>query len=100
MVLTLLDKTGRELGGVVPERMVSGRVVGRFEPHDFPKEIRSIFDRHAEVVECQMFSLLDQCEMEIEGLGLAVRGDDGKVRRVTDVQIMYDMISFAYEVTG
>jgi hypothetical protein len=64
---------------------------GRYEGHvDFDaasEHLRQLFTEYEEVVDGQMFSLLDGLEKRVDGLRLRVLFDDGSESRAEDLQV-------------
>ena len=52
-----------------------------------PTQLRQLFEQFEEVVEGQMFSLLDDIEEKIGTMTLRVRFDDGEEADVADLQV-------------
>jgi hypothetical protein len=52
-----------------------------------PPQLRQLFEQFEEVVEGQMFSLLDDIEEKIGTIPLRVRFDDGEEADVADLQV-------------
>src|SRR5438128_12216150 len=52
-----------------------------------PPKIRQLFEQYAEIVEGQMFSLLDAVEAKIEAMCLRAVFDNGAEAEVEDLQV-------------
>jgi hypothetical protein len=52
-----------------------------------PPQLKQLFEEYEEVIEGQMFSLLDRIEEKVGGIPFKVSFDDGTVACVDDLQI-------------
>jgi hypothetical protein len=89
--LSLQGPKGDVLGEVRIDEIIDGRVHGEFEPATGFAIYAPVFERFTEIVNEQVFVLLDKIESEIAQLGLWVRFDPSDTpQRVYDVQIFTD----------
>ncbi|WP_437969073.1 hypothetical protein WMF04_07160 [Sorangium sp. So ce260] len=89
--LLLVDKELRSLGKITIERSRGDLRVGRFEPQDFPNELRALCDEYQDLVESQVFAALDRIELELEAVGFGVLEEGSGVRTpIADLQITRD----------
>ncbi|WP_437293489.1 hypothetical protein [Sorangium sp. So ce426] len=89
--LLLIDKSMRALGKITIEHSHGNLRVGRFEPQDFPSELRALCDEYQDLVENQVFAALDRIELELDAVGLGVLEEGSGVRTpITDLQITRD----------
>jgi hypothetical protein len=82
----LLDHSRRvvAVGRVTAEE---GRYVGELDLRSMPPSLRRTFQDYEEIVNGQIFGLLDDIEERIEDLAIKVVFDDGREARVEDLQI-------------
>jgi hypothetical protein len=52
-----------------------------------PREIRQLFEKYEEIVDGQMFSLLDDVEEKIARMPIRVLFNDGSTRPIWDLQV-------------
>src|SRR5947209_1083116 len=67
--------------------MVGDRFEGTIDTGKLPEELRQLFADFEEVVEGQMFSLLDPIEERVQAAQLQLAWDGGGTTRVDDLQI-------------
>jgi tRNA A-37 threonylcarbamoyl transferase component Bud32 len=63
-----------------------------------PPQLRELFERFEEVVEGQMFSLLDDIEDRIGTVRLRVRFDDGGEANVVDLQVFPSTNAVSFKI--
>jgi hypothetical protein len=82
----LIDASAAELGALdvllVGDHFEGTIVLGRL-----PDDLRTLFVEFEEVVEGQLFSLLDQVEMRIRDAGLRFRWENGATTQAEDLQV-------------
>jgi hypothetical protein len=64
-----------------------GSFAGSIDVGSMPRDILRRFEAYEEIVEGQMFSLLDEIEDQISGLTLSAIFDDGQEFLVEDLQV-------------
>jgi hypothetical protein len=85
-LITLLDPSGN----VVARAQVGeegGLFAGEVDLRHMPRALREKFDEYEEIVNGQMFSLLDEIEGQIAALGLRVVFPGGQESGIEDLQI-------------
>jgi hypothetical protein len=91
----LLDGTGRCLGKVSITQSCNGLYQGKFIPIDFPEELKKVFRDYEELVNNQVYPLLDDIEEQIEGWSIVL---SNQVAKPKDIQLMNEnQISFRLE---
>lgn len=63
------------------------RFTGQIDPHSISTSLRQIFEEYEEIVNGQMFSLLDEIEEQINALQLKVSFNEGDEAATEDLQI-------------
>ncbi|HUG94281.1 MAG TPA: hypothetical protein VML55_25855 [Planctomycetaceae bacterium] len=85
-VLLLLDEQRNELA--VARVLDEGeRFRGTIDLSSTPPHIRELFDEFEEIVDGQMFSLLDEIQQKIDSLGLRAKFDSCNEARISDLQV-------------
>ncbi len=64
-----------------------GRFAGLVDLDDLPARLRETFDEYEDIVNSQMFSLLDEIEERIENFALKAVFEDGADADIADLQI-------------
>jgi hypothetical protein len=92
----LLDSQQNILAKITVTEINGNLYIGDITDDDLPDNIRETFLRYEEIINGQMFSLLDEIETQIDSLGLAVSEEDNlKPLKIRDLQMMSDgKISF------
>jgi hypothetical protein len=67
--------------------LADGRYEGQFRFDAAPDLVKALFAEYEEIVEGQMFSLLDDVERRVADLCLKVLLEDGSELRVEDLQV-------------
>jgi hypothetical protein len=84
--ILLIDQSATEVA-VLDVRFRENHYEGTISLDGTPPQLRQLFERFEEVVEGQMFSLLDDIEEKIGTSLLRVRFDDGGEAFVADLQV-------------
>lgn len=92
----LIDSQKNILAKITISEINENLYIGDITDDYLPDKIRKTFLRYEEIINGQMFSLLDEIETEINGFGLAVsQENDFKAFSIRDLQMMSDgKISF------
>src|SRR5688572_30330903 len=64
-----------------------GHYEGTVSLDSAPPQLQQLFEQFEEIVEGQMFGLLDDIEEKIETISLRVRFDDGAEAHIEDLQV-------------
>lgn len=72
--LILTDRHSRRLGKILVEGTSGAQYLGKFLPdeHGWTTDLKQLFDEHDNLINDQIFSLLDEIESRIEACGLCV----------------------------
>lgn len=84
--VTIIDR-GRNVVATADVEWLDGRYSGRIAVDRMPQPLRLVFEEYEEIVNDQVFSLLDQIEGQIEALSLSAVFGDGRETPVEDLQI-------------
>src|SRR2546425_1043022 len=82
----LIDQKSAQVA-VLDVHDCNGHFEGTISLDPAPPALRQMFEQFEEVVEGQMFTLLDDIEAKIAALPLRVVLEDGKVACVADLQV-------------
>ena len=96
-LVTLIDQ-GRQVVAMAQVTEQDGRFVGRINLSPMPVQLRRLFEEYEEIVNTQMFSLLDEIEEQIETLHLKVVFEDGHEAALADVQIYPSTNKVSFQV--
>ncbi len=75
-----------------------GHYSGSVNVDRMPEPLRQLFEEYEEIVNGQIFSLLDQVEDRIGAIPLSVVFDDGHASRAKDLQILPKGGTISFEV--
>ena len=96
-LVTLIDQ-GRQVVAKAQVAEQDGSFVGRINLSPMPVQLRRLFEEYEEIVNTQMFSLLDGIEKQIEGLHLQVVFEGGHEATLADVQIYPSTNKVSFQV--
>jgi hypothetical protein len=96
-LVTLIDQ-GRQVVAMAQVAEQDGSFVGRINLSPMPVQLRRLFEEYEEIVNTQMFSLLDEIEEQIETLHLKVVFEDGHEAALADVQIYPSTNKVSFQV--
>lgn len=96
MIQILEDKTGVQRAEIIITTKEGNLVEGSIINHSFTNEQVAIFEEFCEVINDQIFSVLDEIEDRIESFGFKIRYEK---RKIFDLQI-YNLktISFCFKI--
>jgi hypothetical protein len=96
----LIDSEKNILAKITVSQIDGNLYIGTITDDYLPDNIRQTFLRYEEIINGQMFSLLDDIEMEISDFGFAVsQSDHLNPLKIFDLQMMNDgKISFSGQV--
>jgi hypothetical protein len=86
IAVKFIDTSGKLIANAVVARQDS-LLVGSVDLQGMPSTLRAKFDEYEQIVNGQVFSLLEQIENEIAAMGIKAVLDDGSEEDVTDLQI-------------
>jgi hypothetical protein len=75
------------------------RYLGTVNVANMPPELRALFEKYENLVNDQVFSLLDQVEEKIEATGFTVAFDNGDETAVTELQLYPKNGSIAFKTS-
>ncbi|MFK7904217.1 MAG: hypothetical protein AB8B69_03785 [Chitinophagales bacterium] len=91
----LEDKTGVQRAKITVVEEKDNLVIGSIIQHSFTKEQIAVFEEYCEIVDNQIFSLLDKMEEQIESFGFKIKSEK---REIFDVQVWnLQSISFRFK---
>lgn len=84
--IQLLDRNGNMIASCPVEER-DDRFRGEIQADSLPRAVRAVFDEFEEIVNGQIFSLLDEVEDKITSLGIRARFSDGLTVEAKDLQM-------------
>lgn len=97
--VTIIDQS-RQVVATAKVSEQGGYYAGRVDLSLMPAALQHQFEEYEEVVNQQMFSLLDELEEKIGSLLLRVMFADGSVAQLADVQIYPSTKSVSFKVAS
>ncbi len=84
--MDLIDKCGNTVATLNVQRL-GDHYEGEISLDTIPPKLRHLFEQFEEIVEGQMFSMLDDIEEQMETYSLRIRWIDGKESEIDELQV-------------
>ena len=95
--VTIIDR-GRDVVAMADVELIGGHYSGRVDLNRMSPTLRRLFEEYEDVVNGQVFSLLDQVEDQIAALSLSAVFDEGCEASVEDLQIFPEEGTISFRV--
>ncbi len=95
--ICLIDTNGAQIA-TLDVQLREDHYEGTISLDATPRQIRQLFEQFEEIVEGQMFSLLDDIEEKIGTISLRVRFDDGGEAPVADLQVFPSTNAVSFKI--